>query len=141
MMVKQLRKRLRRSLHGYQLRNTFTLTLAFALAFHGCSAVSAPEVIFTGRPETFNKKGPFELIVGIDGRGDLTLNRIDTGNVADISELTGKLGTVFEDRRRLEIHDRQIVIEMDGRIARSDLELVIGSLQDVGVSQITVVSK
>ena|SRR5687767_7224062 len=132
-MVKQLRKRL--------LRTAIPFALAFALGIPACSAGSGPEVIFGGRTETFDKSGPFRLTVGINGRGDLTLNKIDCGNVDDLSDLKGKLGIVFEDRRRLDIRDRDIFVEMDGVIPHSDVERLIDSLGGLGVSQITIISK
>ncbi len=117
------------------------LALGFWLAIQGCSGGSPPQVIFGRQADSPPSDRSFDLIVGLDGRGKLTLNHIETGTLDDISQLSEKVGAVFEDRQRFGITGREIVVEMNGPIARPDLEHLIGSLRRVGVSQITIVTK
>jgi hypothetical protein len=117
------------------------LTLGFWLAIQGCSGGPPPQVIFGRQADSLPRDRSFDLIVGLDGRGNLTLNHIETGTLDDISQLNEKVGAVFEDRQRFGITGREIVVEMNGPIARPDLERLLGSLRRVGVSQITIVTK
>ena len=105
----------------------------------GC--VNSSQVTFGEQAGVIRERRPLDLVVEIDGQGRLSLNKIETGTVKDMSILKEKLHAVLADRDRWSIPERDVVIEVEGSIDHSDLDALIGSLKNTGISQITVLTK
>ena len=73
-------------------------------------------------------RNPLLLIVEIDERGRLCLNKIETGTTADLTVLTGKLKIIFDDRKKSGITQREITIDPQGNVKNDDLEKLIENL-------------
>ena len=79
------------------------------------------------------------LVVEIDEDGKLSLNKIETGTIADVSLLSEKLKAIFEDREKTSIEEREVVIDPQGKVKNEDVEKLIENLADVKASPIRVV--
>ena len=114
------------------------------LVVYGCSS-PATNVAVTFDPEGASLAGQpvsaLKLVVEINSHGDLTLNRIETGTVADPALLAERLRAIFEDRRKASIGEREVLIEMEGSIRREDLDRLISTLAKAHVSAIKVTRK
>ena len=130
-----MRKSLKKSL--------FILIFVPSLAFLDCrSSVKNYPFEFVDRnaalaPDKSQK--PLLLVVEIDENGKLSLNRIETGTIADVSLLSEKLEVIFEDRERNLNIEKEVVIDPKGEIKKEDMEKLIESLVNVKASPIRVI--
>jgi len=85
------------------------------------------------------REDPLLLVVEIAADGKLVLNKIEVGTTADLDPVGEKLETIFEDRARLGIDQREVVIEMKGSISGRDFEKLIERLAGVRAVPIRVV--
>jgi hypothetical protein len=79
------------------------------------------------------------LVIGITEDGRLSLNKIETGTIADISLLSEKLKVIFEDREKASIKEREVVIDPQGKVRKEDLEKLIETLASIKASPIWIV--
>ena len=114
-----------------------------SLSFLDCkSSVKNYPVDFIDRNTilALGKKGkPLMLVIEIDEDGKLSLNKIETGTIADISLLSEKLKAIFDDREKTSIEEREVVIDPQGEIKNEDVEKLIESLAGVEASPIWVI--
>ena len=99
-------------------------------------------VDFVDRNHVFapgRKAKPLMLVVEIDAGGKLSLNRIETGTIADISVLSEKLEAIFEDREKTFIEEKEVVIDPCGKIKSEDVEKLIETLAEAKASPIRVI--
>ncbi len=82
---------------------------------------------------------PLALIVEIGPGGKLSLNRIETGTLADVAALSDKIRVVFEDRKRTGVAERKVYVFSTSRIDRGDLEDLIEKLTETDAMPILVV--
>ena len=85
------------------------------------------------------KPDPRLLVVGIDENGRLSLNRIETGTVADFAELNEKLRVVFDDREKAGSGERGVVVDPQGNVKNEELEKLIENLANVKAMPIRVI--
>lgn len=116
---------------------------AICLSFTGCrdSARSYP-VDSVDRNAVFalaKKPNPLRLIVEITEDGRLSLNKIETGTVSDVSVLSEKLEAIFDDRQKAEINEREVIIDPQGKVIDENLEKLIESLAEVKASPIRII--
>ena len=123
-----------------KIRLTLILIICFTLS--GCE--SSPKIV---RVELIDRsvaalnetRNPLLLIVEIDERGRLCLNKIDTGTTADLTILTGKLKIIFDDRKKTGITQREITIDPQGNVKNDDLEKLIENLTAVKAAPIRII--
>lgn len=84
---------------------------------------------------------PLLLKATLDGTGNLTLNRIAVGTIEDTTILGEKLMTIFKDREKSSIAEREVLIEMEGMVKHDDLQRLIAALTEAGASPINVIKK
>ena len=80
-------------------------------------------------------------MVEITSDGKLSLNKIETGTIDDTAVLAEKLKSVFDDREKTSISEREVVIDRKGSVERKDLEKVIENLAGVKASPIRVLKE
>lgn len=119
------------------------LIFAFYLSFFSCkgSAKHYP-VDFVNRNVVFSpakKPNPLRLVVEISKDGRLRLNKIETGTIDDGTELSNKLIAIFNDRQKVGIDEREVVIDPQGKVNDEDLEKLIKNLADVKAEPIRVI--
>lgn len=85
------------------------------------------------------KPNPLMLVVEIDENGKLSLNKIETGTISDLSVLSEKIKVLFDDREKAGINEREVVIDPQGKVKNEDLEKLIESLAGVKASPIRVI--
>lgn len=90
----------------------------------------------TALPETASN--PLRLVVEVTETGKLRLNNIETGTPADLTILSERLKTIFADREKALISEREIIIDSQG-ISNEDLKKLIESLADVKAEPIRVI--
>ena len=120
-----------------------TAILAACLPFLGCkdSAKNYP-VQFVDRNTAFsldNKSNPLRLVIEINENGKLRLNKIETGTIEDTTFLSEKLKTIFADREKASISEREIVIDPRGEVEEEDLEMLIESLAGANAEPILII--
>lgn len=118
---------------------------AICLSFYGCqdSAKNYP-VQFINRSDVFshNKKtNPFMLIVEITEDGKLSLNKIETGTIADPTVLSEKIKAVFDDREKNEISKKEVCIDRKGEVKNDDLIKLIEVLERLNASSVRVIKE
>ena len=138
-------KRIKFSQKGKKIVKRILLAsiLMFCLAFSGCqdSAKNYP-VDFVDRSAVFalgKKPNPLMLVVEIDENGKLSLNKIETGTIDDITELSEKLKAIFDDRQKAGSDEREVVIDPQGKVKSRDLEKLIESLAERKAAPIRVI--
>jgi hypothetical protein len=121
-----------------KIRLASILIICFVLS--GCE--TTPKIV---RVDLIDRKpaalyeNPLLLVVEIDERGRLCLNKIETGTTADLTVLTGKLKIIFDDREKQGIKEREITIDPQGDVKNDDLEKLIESLADLKAAPIRVI--
>lgn len=119
------------------------LNFVLSLAFLDCqSSVKNYPVDFVDREVVFSpdkKPKPLALVVEIEEDGKLSLNKIETGTIADVSQLSEKLKVIFDDREKTSIKQREVVIDPQGKIKNEDMEKLIENLADAKASPIRVI--
>ena len=113
------------------------------LSLSGCKGSAKNySVTFVDRNIVFppdRKTSPLLLVVEINEDGKLSLNKIETGTIADPTVLREKLKAVFDDREKASIGERSVVIDMKGEIKGEDLEKLIESLAEANASAVQVI--
>jgi hypothetical protein len=84
-------------------------------------------------------KKPILLVVGITVDGRLSLNKIETGTIADTTLLREKVGAVFDDREKNGFVEKEVVIDPHGEVETEDLEKLIECLAEAKAAPIRVV--
>ncbi len=79
------------------------------------------------------------LVIEIDENGKLSLNKIQTGTISDLSELSEKIKVVLDDRERAGAVESEVVIYPQGKVNDEDLEKLIESLGDLKALPIRVI--
>ncbi len=117
-------------------------------AFPGCqSSAKNYSVVFVEREDGFpfensdRKTDPLVLRVEVDEDGNLSLNQIETGTIADPSLLAAKLKVIFDDREKASIREREVIIEPRGEIKNENVKKLIENLASVKASPIRVIKK
>ena len=117
--------------------------IALWLTLFGCP--SAPKIVRvdlidrTVAPAPDKRANPLLLIVGIDEKGRLSLNKIETGTIADLKDLNDKLQVVFDDREKAGIGERSVVIDPQIGVKNEDLEKLIENLAAARAAPIRVI--
>ena len=120
--------------------------VVICLSFLGCqeSAKNYP-VDFVDRKAIFpignhiQKSNPLMLVIEIADDGKLSLNKIETGTIADTTLLSEKLKVIFDDREKASIKGREVVIDLKGKVKSEDLEKLVESLANAKASPIRVI--
>ena len=114
-----------------------------SLAFFDCkSTVKNYPIDYVDRNAAFppdKSRKPSLLVVEIKENGKLSLNRIETGTISDVSLLSEKLEVIFADRERNSNQEKEVVIDPHGEIKKEDLKKLIESLKEVKASPIRVI--
>jgi hypothetical protein len=123
-----------------KIRFASILMICFVLS--GCE--NSPKIVrvdlIDQKPAALNKKpNPLLLVVGVDRKGGLSLNKIETGTTADLTILTGTLKIIFDDREKTGIKGKEIIIDPQASVKNDDLEKLIESLADLKAAPIRVV--
>lgn len=109
----------------------------------GCeiSARNYP-VTFVDQSDVFSsdrRSNPLLLVVEMSEDGKLSLNKIETGTISDLKVLTEKLKAVFDDREKASISEREVVINLKGKISGENLQRLVESLAQAKASPIRVI--
>jgi biopolymer transport protein ExbD len=89
---------------------------------------------------TLNEKpNPLLLVVEIDEKGRLSLNKIETGTLSDLSVLNEKLEVIFDDRENQGIGEREIIINPQAGVNDRDLEKLIENLTTAKAAPIRII--
>jgi len=117
--------------------------IAICLAAFGCKdGVKNYPVDFVDRSAVFaldKKPDPLRLVVEIDENGKLSLNKIKTGTIDDVTELSKKLEAIFDDREKAGTNEREVVINPQGEVKNEDLEKLIESLAESKAAPIRLI--
>ena len=117
------------------------LMICFVLS--GCR--DAPKIIRVdlidrNASQAFTEKTkPLRLVVEIDENGRLNLNKIETGTTRDLTSLNGKLQSIFDDREKSGISEREVVIDPQGGVRNDDVEKLIESLAAAKAAPIRII--
>ncbi len=129
-------------------KTILALVLGLSLLIASCrDSAKGSAVMFVDQSNVFPDQGPEQranpliLLVEISGEGKLSLNRIETGSIDDTTILSERMTTVFKDREKSSIREREVVVEMKGSVAGKDLENLIDMLEGVNASPIRVIKK
>ena len=126
------------------MKKTFLPISAVCLLVSGCanSAKNEPVVVVdrSASPAPDRAANPLTLVVRVEASGRLTLNKIETGTTADLSELTENLRAIFADRERVGISRREVQIEPLGEIDEAELENLVENLKAAQASPIRVIN-
>lgn len=88
---------------------------------------------------SLDKPNPLILVVKISEDGKLSLNNVEMAKIADVALLSEKLKSIFDDRERAGIDEREVIIDPQDKVKREDLEMLIETLADVKASPIRVI--
>lgn len=122
-------------------KNFLVSIFAVCLLLQGCQNSGKYPVYFVDRNSAFladQKQNPLRLIVEIK-EVKLSLNKIETGTLDDVSLLSEKLKAVFDDRKRAGIDEREVVIDPQDRIESEKLEKLIECLTKAEAKPILVI--
>lgn len=119
------------------------IIFVLCLSFVGCKGSAKDyRVDFVDRNAVFaldKKLNPLRLVVEINENGKLILNKIETGTIDDVTELSKKLKAIFDDREKAGIDIREVVIDPQGKVNSEELEILIESLMSVKAAPIRVI--
>lgn len=120
----------------------FAISAIWLLVF-GCGspATSSPvEFVESSTAPSLDKESdPFILLVDVTEGGTLSLNKIETGTIADPAGLSRKIRVIFEDRERAGVAARQITIYPQGKIKGEELEKLIEAVSTTGAAPIKII--
>jgi hypothetical protein len=85
------------------------------------------------------KPNPLLLVVEITENGRLSLNKIETGTINNLTILNEKLEVIFNDREKAGISEKGVIIDPQGNVKDEDLEKLIESLAAVKSAPIRVI--
>ena len=121
----------------------FTQIFAICLSFFGCKdSAKNYQIEFVERKIAFStdiQPNPLKLVVEINEDGKLRLNKIETGAINDPTFLTEKLKTIFDDREKAGINEKEVVIDAQYEVENEDLERLIESLAAANAAPILIV--
>jgi biopolymer transport protein ExbD len=121
----------------------FVSIFATFLLLSGCeSSAGNYPVTFVDQSDVFasdRRSNPLLLVVEMSEDGKLSLNKIETGTISDLEVLTEKLKAVFDDREKASINERDVVINLKGKISGEDLQRLVESLAQAKASPILVI--
>lgn len=124
----------------------FLTILIICLLFPGCrDSTKIYPVDFVKRSEVFPAQNsaqtpdPLRLVIEISEDGKLSLNKIETGTIDDLSELSERLKAVFDEREKASINEREIVIDPKEKIESEELERLVETLANLKASPIRVI--
>lgn len=126
------------------MKKNFLVSIsAICLLLIGCrgSARNYP-VDFVDRSAVFaldKKLNPLRLVVEITEDGKLSLNKIETGTIADTMMLREKIGAIFDDRKKTGIVEKEVVIDPQGKVNHKDLEKLIECLAEAKAAPIRLI--
>jgi len=130
----------RRKNSGKILRGTI---FAICLLIPGCQDSAKNRLVdFVDRSAMLSldkKPNPLMLVVEIDEDGKLSLNKIETGTISDVSLLSDKLKVIFDDREKASIKEREVMIDSKSKVKSEDLEKLVETLASVKASPIRIV--
>lgn len=118
-------------------------TIMIWLALSGCR--SSPKIIRvdlidrTDVAAPDKKTNPRLLVVALDENGRLSLNKIETGTIADPADLNEKLRVVFDDREKAGIDERAVVVDPQTGVKNEDLEKLIENLAAAKAAPLRVI--
>jgi hypothetical protein len=119
------------------------LLILICIALTGCKSSGRDHsAVFVDRDSAFAIDGepdPLRLVVEIDAEGKLRLNKIETGTMSDISDLSERIKVIFDDREKGGMHEREILIDTKIRIESQDFENLVRTLADLKASPIRVI--
>ena len=123
--------------------NRIALGLLICSIFNGCSdkAKSYP-VSSIDRNSAFSpekKSDPLRIIIEMREDGTLSLNKIETGTIAEPDVLSEKIKVVFDDRSKNGISEREIFIDRKGEIRNEDLNKLIKVLENLKAAPVRVI--
>ncbi len=126
------------------MRNIFpAVILAICLSLSVCKNPARKyPVDFVDRNVVFSpdkKPDPLLLVVGITEDRKLSLNKIETGTIADTTLLREKIKAIFDDRQRTGFVEKEVVIDPQGKAKTEDLEKLIECLAEAKAAPIRVV--
>jgi len=84
------------------------------------------------------KPDPLLLVVGITKDGKLSLNKIETGTIADAT-LREKIKAIFDDREKTGFVEKEVVINPQGEVETEDLEKLIENLAESKAAPIRLI--
>ena len=80
------------------------------------------------------------LVIGVAEDGKLTLNHEAIGEIGDEKLLIEKLKTIFQEREKQSIGERDVVIETEGKVFQSRINRLIESLaEDARAASILII--
>lgn len=113
------------------------------LTFIGCKDSARNYTVdFVDRSAVFaldKKPNPLRLVVKITEDGRLSLNKIEMGTINDVKELSEKLKAIFDDREKMGINGREVVVDPQGKVNSEELEMLIESLAERKAAPIRVI--
>ena len=121
------------------------LAIGFTICFifYGCGGLSKSYPAFSiDKQVAFSpgkKSDPFRLVVGINENGGLRLNGIEVGTIAEPDVLYEKIKSVFDDRARNGISEKEILIQQTGAVKSEDLDRLIETLAKLKASPIRII--
>ncbi len=119
------------------------IIFVICLSFLGCqNSATNHSVGFVDRSAVFalNKKpNPLRLVVEISEDGRLSLNKIKTGTISDLSVLSEKVEAIFDDRQKAGTDEREVMIDPQGKVKNEDLEKLIENLAGVKAAPIRII--
>lgn len=117
--------------------------LAFSLLAADCRLAEKNQPVdYVDRNTVFSSEkraNPLTLVVEIGTNGRLSLNKIETGTIADPTELAERLKAVFEDREKASIGEREVIVDIKAEVERRDFERLIESLKKARAAPIRVI--
>lgn len=82
---------------------------------------------------------PLMLVVKVAENGKMSLNNLDKGTINDPTLLSQQIKTIFEDREKSGVAEKEIVIQPKSKIKDDDLEKLVDALAAVKASPIRII--
>ena len=130
---------MQKRLEKIALASIFVLSLSFINCKSSAEVYSVDELDQKTSLALDKKAKPLMLVVEINEDGRLSLNKIETGTIDDVSVLSEKLEVIFDDREKTSIKEREVMIYPQGKIKNEDVETLIENLADAKASPIRVI--
>lgn len=123
-------------------KRQFISIFVISLLLFGCKGSTKNyRVDFIDRHSAFfsdQKQKPLRLIVEIKENDKLSLNKIETGTIDDLTDLTKRIEAIFGDREKSGINEREVVIDPHG-IESEKLDKLIECLAKAEADPIRVI--
>ncbi len=85
---------------------------------------------------TDEKSDPLLLVVTIEKDGKVKLNNIETGTINNLEILSTKLEIIFKDREKTGLDEKEVLIDLQGKIKKKDLDRLIAALKNANANPI-----